>query len=234
MTVAEWDKVFQRQQWGRWPDVRFIEWFMRTYGSASPGEREHIRVLELGCGAGAQLQFLQAEGFSAFGVDGSRTALQQAKRNLELSQGFGPGVRLTQSDLLIFEPPIHWGEPNLSAPGEAAVTEAVAERLDMGGFECIVDVCTLQHLANGHNAQIIQRALRWLRPGGWIFSKWRAHLPGQPTPPPAQRGMPVPLQLERREIDHIFPGFERHVTLERVMHESGEETAHWIITGRKV
>lgn len=234
MSTAEWDAIFQRQQWGRWPDTRFVEWCMRTFGNAPPPVRERIRVLELGCGAGAQLRFLQGEGFQAFGVDGSKAAIQQAKANLALSDGFGPRPRLAVEDLLTFNIPLHWGEPEFIAPGTAAVTEPMVERLDMGGFDCIVDVCTLQHPAVTTSAQIVQRAHRWLKPGGWIFSKWRAHLRGGPTPPPPPRNMPVPYQLERDQIDHIFPGFERHVTLERVTHESGEETAHWIITGRKV
>lgn len=237
MTAAEWDKVFQRQQWGRWPDTRFVEWCMRTFGAAGERERETIRFLELGCGAGAQLGFLQNEGFQAYGVDGSRAALNQAKRNLREFDGVRPV--LWEADLINFEvPATAITQEGAFMVGPAAATAPVSDsfqRLDMGGFDCIVDVCTLQHMPPG-DYSIIRRAHRWLRPGGWIFSKWAAHRHDRPAPPRAEGAIPAPLLMSYHDIQHVFPGFDLTVDEEVVttFGPPAEERRHWIITGRKV
>ena len=45
-------------------------------------ERKNINVLELGCGAGNNLWFIAEQGFNVFGVDGSKTACEYAKKSL--------------------------------------------------------------------------------------------------------------------------------------------------------
>lgn len=79
-----WDEVFTRKRWGRWPNESVIRAVMRH---VAPG----ARVLEVGCGAGAQLRFLTDEGFRPIGVDFSRPALDQATSN-------APGVPLVHGD----------------------------------------------------------------------------------------------------------------------------------------
>lgn len=45
--------------------------------------RKAVRVLEVGCGAGANLWFLAREGFAFAGIDGSEAAIAQAQRRLD-------------------------------------------------------------------------------------------------------------------------------------------------------
>lgn len=207
MSAQEWEEIFRRQQWGRWADTRFVEWCMRTFGGAE--DRSAVKFLELGCGFGAQLRFLWDEGFYAEGMDGSQTAVDFLHTLPERK-----GV-VVQADLPDDFPEADGGY----------------------GYDCIVDVCALQHIPDA--ALLIQKASRWLKPGGWIFSKWRQerwrqepHL-AERSPPEAS-GVPAPRELSERSIPRLFAGFERHIMVERLWYESGEAVGHWIITGRKV
>jgi SAM-dependent methyltransferase len=42
-----------------------------------------VRLLEVGCGSGANLRFMAGEGFCAHGIDGSETAVRVARERLE-------------------------------------------------------------------------------------------------------------------------------------------------------
>lgn len=94
MTIEAWNNVHAERPWGRWPSTRFVEWAMRRFGNVP--DRRKVRFLEIGCGAGAQLRFLSAEGFTVHGIDGSRHAIQQAAK--VVSSG-----ALTTGDLMRFE-----------------------------------------------------------------------------------------------------------------------------------
>lgn len=214
MTVAEWEAVFKRQKWGAWPEIRFVEWCMRTFGAAE--DRSSVRFLELGCGFGAQLRFLWDEGFYAEGMDGSETAVDFVRAMPERK-----GV-VVQADLEAF--------PEADDPGFR--------------YDCIVDVCTLQHLSPGLNAQVVARARKMLKPGGWIFSKHAAAKWDEDAPPPATGSdVPEPGRMPAADIQHVFPGFELTISEEMVTDFGFHATRpwwrtgqrrHWIITGRKV
>jgi SAM-dependent methyltransferase len=57
--------------------IRFIA---RNFYKAP--SREEVKILEVGCGPGANLWYLAREGFNVFGLDGSKTAIQQAETRL--------------------------------------------------------------------------------------------------------------------------------------------------------
>lgn len=198
MTVAEWERVHSGQAWGRWPNTRLVEAFMREYGSASRDERADIQVLELGCGAGAQLRFLAAEGFDVFGVDGSPSAITMARI-------LAPGSYLHVHDI---------AQPRFTPP----------HRMD-----CIIDVCTLQHLSPGDAAMVLMRCRRdWLKPGGMVISIMAA----EHTTVRQPDHIPPPRLLTHGEIPHLFAGFERRVSCEIVVTDPPAELRHWIIEGR--
>lgn len=58
--------------------IRFVA---RNFYTAE--DRSAIRILEVGCGPGANLWYLAREGFSFAGVDGSPTAIEQATQRLD-------------------------------------------------------------------------------------------------------------------------------------------------------
>lgn len=75
-----WEKIFASRAWGRYPGEELVRFVARNFYDAP--DRAAIKFLELGCGPGPNLWFLAREGFTAFGIDGSPSALCQARARL--------------------------------------------------------------------------------------------------------------------------------------------------------
>ncbi len=76
-----WEDVYRRQPWGKYPGEDLIRFVARNFYGAPA--RETVRILEVGCGPGANLWFVAREGFAAYGIDGSATAIDQARGRLD-------------------------------------------------------------------------------------------------------------------------------------------------------
>lgn len=74
-----WDNVFENQNWGKYPSESLIRFVARNYYSKNRGT---IKILEIGCGPGANIWYLSREGFAAYGIDGSEIAIQQAQERM--------------------------------------------------------------------------------------------------------------------------------------------------------
>ena len=85
--AGRWDAVFAGQAWGRWPHLDAVRAIARHRTA------EEMQVLEVGCGAGAQLRYLEEEGHNPTGIDFSLTAIRQAR-----SGGLGGVRRLAGAD----------------------------------------------------------------------------------------------------------------------------------------
>jgi len=137
MSVEEWESVHKDRAWGRWPCEPFVQFVGRRWKGI-----KGARFLELGCGIGAQLAFLAAEGHIATGIDGSqsaidRVALLMAERRVA---AFLYRDDITKTD--------GWKD-----------------------FDAIVDVACLQHVSLEDAAAVIKRASGWLKPNGVFWSK---------------------------------------------------------------
>jgi len=75
-----WDWIFRSKSWGKYPPEHIIRFIARCYFNAE--DRSKVRLLEIGCGPGANLWFIAREGFSASGIDGSSVAIDRAKERL--------------------------------------------------------------------------------------------------------------------------------------------------------
>lgn len=75
-----WEKVFRENEWGKYPAESLIRFMARNFYKK---ERKKVRVLEVGCGTGANIWYLAKEKFDVYGMDGSRTAIKRAKRRLK-------------------------------------------------------------------------------------------------------------------------------------------------------
>ena len=75
-----WEEVFKKQSWGKYPTVDVIRFIARNFYHAD--NRKNIKLLELGCGPGANLWFMSREGFTIYGIDASTTAIAQAEERL--------------------------------------------------------------------------------------------------------------------------------------------------------
>lgn len=75
-----WEEIFSSQAWGKYPAEPLIRFVAKNFYAQ---DRASVRLLELGCGPGANLWFLAREGFSFKGIDGSESAVQQATIRLD-------------------------------------------------------------------------------------------------------------------------------------------------------
>ncbi|MDD5249248.1 MAG: class I SAM-dependent methyltransferase [Rhodocyclaceae bacterium] len=77
-----WENVFCNQSWGKYPGEELIRFVARNFYHHQ--DRDQIKILEVGCGPGANLWFMAREGFSVYGIDGSQAAISQALERLGL------------------------------------------------------------------------------------------------------------------------------------------------------
>ena len=80
MWNSGWDKLFDSKEWGKYPPEELIRFIARNFYKKK--DRSLIKILEIGCGTGANIWFLSREGFSAYGIDGSIIAISKAKERL--------------------------------------------------------------------------------------------------------------------------------------------------------
>ena len=78
---ATWEEVFRQQEWGKYPGEDLIRFVARNFYNVE--KRSDIKILEVGCGPGANLWFIAREGFSVYGIDGSPTAIERAGMRLD-------------------------------------------------------------------------------------------------------------------------------------------------------
>jgi SAM-dependent methyltransferase len=86
VTDDVWDRIFRERAWGRWPAEEVVRAVARL-------GRSGLRVLEVGCGAGAQLWYLAHEGHRPVGLDFAPAALDQARDRLAAEDVRVPLVR---------------------------------------------------------------------------------------------------------------------------------------------
>lgn len=73
----EWENIYKSEAWGKYPSEHLIRFIARHFYGHK--DRSTCRILEIGCGSGAQIWFMAREGFDVYGVDASRTALEGAR-----------------------------------------------------------------------------------------------------------------------------------------------------------
>jgi len=84
MTYADnynqhWNEKFSARPWGRYPPEDLVRFMGRNFKSA---QKDLIKVLEVGCGPGANIWFLNREGFSVSGIDVSPVAIEIARERV--------------------------------------------------------------------------------------------------------------------------------------------------------
>ena len=138
-----WEKVFRSRDWGKYPPEELVRFVARTYYSVP--DRKSIRLLEIGCGTGANVWFMAREGFTVSGIDGSVTAIEKARQ------------RITAERL----------QAHFEVGDVAALQKTFSE---MPPYDGVIDVCCLQHNSIENAERIIGQMWALLKTGGKIFS----------------------------------------------------------------
>ena len=136
--MSVWDEAFANRPWGRWPSEPVV----RAVSRIAPDPSEALKVLEIGCGPGAQLFFLEHEGHWAVGLDRSRVGLQRAQRRMA---ALGRKQSLVEADIAA-----------LPFRGSA--------------FDVVIDVEALAHNHEQLVPAMWGGVARVLAPGGWFVS----------------------------------------------------------------
>jgi SAM-dependent methyltransferase len=138
-----WNSVFANQVWGKYPNEDLIRFVAANYYGVP--RRADVRLLEIGCGPGANLWFLAREGFPVFGVDGSDTAIGQARTRLDREV---PG----------------WS-------GELSVGDMGSLRFPDESFDAVIDNDAICCNSWASSQAIYAEAWRVLKKGGRLFSR---------------------------------------------------------------
>jgi len=137
---SAWEKVFQEEEWGKYPPEELIRFVARNFYKAP--DRTSIKILDVGCGTGACTWYLAREGFSAYGIDGSKTAIAIATRRLETE-----GLR-----------------------AEFLVGDLIQLPYPDGFFDGVIDVAAIECNKIANVNKIFAQVYRALRTGGRFFS----------------------------------------------------------------
>lgn len=74
--TGHWDEKFRSRTWGRYPPEDLVRFMGRNWRDA---DKATVKVLETGCGPGANLWFMHREGFAVHGIDVSPAAIGIAR-----------------------------------------------------------------------------------------------------------------------------------------------------------
>lgn len=126
----------------RYPNEQAIQFLASHYFFLSRPKRKKIKVLELGCGSGANLWMIAKEGFDTYGMDNAPSSLPLCRKMLE------------------------------SYRVKAKLSIGTIRKLDFKDkfFDAIVDVMTIEHTDLRGHKEVYKEIFRCLKKGGRFFS----------------------------------------------------------------
>lgn len=74
-----WEEIHSTRDWGKYPSIDVVTFVARNFYSK---DRINCKILDYGCGQGANTWFLAREGFDTYAFDGSESAIEKAKKML--------------------------------------------------------------------------------------------------------------------------------------------------------
>ena len=134
-----WEKFYKNFSGNRYPEPILIRLIAKNFFRIK--KRKKIKILDLGCGEGANLWFLAREGFDAYGIDGSKTVIDRAQKLIKKEN---LKAKLVLGDFR-----------NLPYEGMS--------------FDAVIDMASLQHNDDDSVKIVLDEIIRILKPGGRYF-----------------------------------------------------------------
>ncbi len=147
-TLGTWDEQYRKKGFEaqrRYPNEGMIRFLAKHFFIIPKNERSKIKILEVGCGSGANLLAVAREAFSAYGIDISPRAIQLCKQMLEF---YG-----TQC-----------------APDGLQHADFLQLPFKSRKFDAVIDIYSSQHLKLSEHLDFYKECVRVLRPGGRLYS----------------------------------------------------------------
>jgi len=144
----KWDDIFANNEWGRYPEENLIRFMSSNYysfeeSSCNKIPIDGIKILEIGCGTGANLWYISREGFKCYGIDGSKLAIEKANNRLNRNN---KKVELTVGDVMS----LPYGD---------------------GFFDAVIDIECIYANSLNDSKVILSEVCRVLKPSGLFYSK---------------------------------------------------------------
>ena len=145
---AEWDKIYQTGAHNSvWPWSEVVSLTNRYF----KGDKSKLRVLELGCGAGANIPFFAAIGAEYCGIEGSVTQVKKLQERYAASPSVDEGFEGGKRRITILA-----GDFTEDLPFD-------------GEFDLILDRGSVTHNTTADIRKTVTLAYGKLRKGGYYF-----------------------------------------------------------------
>jgi ubiquinone/menaquinone biosynthesis C-methylase UbiE len=136
---SKWEEFYKKSGGNEYPETAVVRFIARNFYKSN--NRNKIKILDLGCGTGANLWYLSREGFSASGIDGSKTAIERTGEKLD-REGINANLLTGDFQNLPYAPNF---------------------------FDAVLDITSIQHNDDASIRKIVAEVHRVMKPDGKYF-----------------------------------------------------------------
>jgi SAM-dependent methyltransferase len=93
-----WEQIHKENTWGKYPTEDVIRFMARNFYKTN---RQGIKVLDIGCGGGANTWYLVNEGFDTYAFDISPTAVEKTKNLVRFMCGESDNIESAIKNIIV-------------------------------------------------------------------------------------------------------------------------------------